>query len=743
VVIEKLKLKRNIGRFIFIFFFLGVSFLLSRETGRLSLTYQNQIYKTFAQNAEYYSTLNSLYLNFWQDLTNWGSMDFSINYYFNRDLRQVASYNLGIQDIPLGKFRMDADFGYTSYPLSSLRHFGSFNPANYRGLKGGKISLRSKKTDLFVFGGQIYGSFGYGSDESSVYGARAVFRPNRRWTLGTGWLKIMDLPLRSPVDNFADYDIFSLDTSWRLKKNLYFLSDFRYVFNTGKKSENGFFIKTGTYYSSENLSFEMFYNYISPDFPYLGNIFIQDYKGITVVGQYRPVSWLSLFGSLDTFNRHLEYILENSFSDYMTYRLGTIVSPRIFPQFSFSFNKSKKEIGTEGSGNSNVGSGTDFDMIFLSLSKHHKRFYWSFYYNIGEFNNVSDVSNNYTLSRFYLNIRRSYPAGHVIYLNGYLDKRTGHSLAFKYKNLNLQLGGNLLLSSRFMLNAQFGYSVDEDVINREKNRQLGFGGSINYRFKPLAINCALRYQYSKIKASLTNGPLKYSHQFFFSITKDLRWGRGTEGIGLAGILSRRGKIKGCVFVDLNQNDRKDPGEEGLEGIYILLDRKKTAKTGKDGNFTLKSVPVGDHQISFDLRNIPAFYEAAREKSKLVIKKGETKEVFLTVIPVGLLSGRLFLDKNENNRVDKDEPILAGLQINLYKDDRLYRWEFTNSKGVFTFDNLRPGTYIIKVDDEGIKEKYTGIEKSSMQVTIKPWEEARGLILLVRQYKKTRIKKILE
>ena len=475
MVIEKLKLKENIGRYIFIFFFLAVSFLSSRETGRLSLTYQNQAFRTFAQNAEYYSTLNTLYLNLWQDFVNWGSLDFSINYYFNRELSQVASYNFGLQDIPLGKFRLDANFGYTSYPLSSLPHFGSFNPAGYRGLKGGKISLRSEKTDLFVFGGKIYGSFGYGSEESNVYGARAVFRPNRRWTLGTGWLKIMDLPSGSPDENFVDYDILSLDTSLRLKKNLYFLSDFRYVVNAGNKSDNGFFVKTGTYYNGTDLSFEIFYNYISPDFPYLGSIFIQDYRGITIVGQYRPVSWLSLFGSLDTFNRHLEYILENSVSDYLTYRVGAIVSPKVLPQFSFSFNKSKKEIGIEGTGNSNADSGTDFDMIFLSLSKYYKRFYWSFYYNHGNFRNVSDVSNNYTLNRFYLNIRRTYPVGHVIYLNGYLDKKTGHSPGIENKNFNIQLGGNLLLSSRLMLNAQVGYSVDEDAVSQEKNRQLGEG----------------------------------------------------------------------------------------------------------------------------------------------------------------------------------------------------------------------------------------------------------------------------
>ncbi|RPJ57937.1 MAG: hypothetical protein EHM12_08625, partial [Dehalococcoidia bacterium] len=207
--------------------------------------------------------------------------------------------------------------------------------------------------------------------------------------------------------------------------------------------------------------------------------------------------------------------------------------------------------------------------------------------------------------------------------------------------------------------------------------------------------------------------------------------------------ARTGKIKGCVFVDIDQNDLQEQGEEGLEGIYILVDNFQAARTDKNGRFTISSITAGPHQISLDLSNIPAFYEAARDKTELFLKKGASGTVNLTVIPVGLLAGQVMLDLNENNTPDKDEPILRDIRVNLFKEDKLVRWEFTNAKGVFTFDNLRPGTYVIKVDEESVDEKYNVTDKGAMQVTVKPWEEKKDLLLLLNEYKKNRVKKILD
>lgn len=729
-------------------FIILTSLLSADETGRLSLTYQNQSFKTIDQNNDYFTTLNSIYLNLWQGLGKGSSFNFSINYYFDRGLSQVTSYNLGLQAVPLGKFKVDVDFGTIAYPLSSLPYFGSFNPTSYRGLKGGKISFRSDKTDIILFGGELYNDFGFGSqsEKSKIYGARAVFRPNRRWTIGTGWLKILGVPTDDPFGSgsTSDYDVFSLDSSVMAVKNFYLLGDFRYIFDQSKKNKDGYAVKTGTYYNAGKVSFEIFYNYISPTYPTLGNIFFQDHKGVTIVGQYRLASWVSLFGSLDTFNEQLKNIPGHSLNNFMTYRFGSTLSPKALPQFTASYNKSIREFPKEGPGPGS-NKGTDFDMIFLSLSQNYRRFYWNIYFNRGTFNNQGEAAWNYSLNRIFFNLRWSYPAGHYIYLAGDLNQTSWQATASDNKNMNIQLGVNVTVSSYFQLNIQGDYSIDKYTVGVGENQRLGIGGGFIYRIKPLKVNCSLRYQYGKNESFLPGEPAKYSHQAFISITKDFKWGTETSGYGLRGTPGAHGtgKIKGSVFVDLNQNDLQDPGEDPLEDIYILVDNYKTVKTDKNGHFTVSSIPVGTHQISLDLSKVPASYEASREKTELVIKKGETGKVYLTVIPVGLLAGQVILDLNENNAPDKAEPILTGIQVNLYKEDKLIRWEYTNSKGVFTFDNLRPGAYIIKVDEESVYEKYNGIDKATVKVTVKPWEEKKDLLLLLNEYKKSRVKKVLD
>ncbi len=607
-------------RYLVLFLFSSLSLLSTSpllwalERGRLSITYQNQGYRTLDQDSEYSSTLNSIYLNLWQGLGKGCSLNFSLNYYFNRGSSQVSSYNLGVQEISLGKFKANIDFGTISYPLSSLPYFGSFNSAPYRGLKGGKITLRSGKSDLILFGGKFYSGFGFQKEGSKVYGARAVFRPHRRWTLGSGWMRILDMPSGDFLESTSDYDVFSLDSSFMAAKNLYLLGDFRYIFDGSKRNEDGFAVKTGTYYNAGKVSLEIYYNYISPHYPNPGNIFFQDHKGVTILGQYRLVSWLSLFGGLDTLDEQPGNIPGKSTGYFMTYRAGAALSPGALPQLSASYNKSIRGYSQEGAAGSASNGETGFDMVLLSLSRQYRRFYWNIYYNRGNFASPREAAANYRYNRLSWNLRWFYPTGHYIYLTGQRDRTEWPTTASDNKNFNVQLGVNLTLKSYFQINMQGDYSIEEYSTAEGENRHLGFGGGVIYRFRPLQVNCSLRYQYGKLDTSLWDAPVKYTHQVFLSITKDFQWGTDTRGFNLPGRFRgpRTGKIKGCVFVDLNQNDLQEQGEEGLEGIYILVDNYQSARTDKNGRFTLSPLPVGTHRISLDLRNVPASYEAARE-----------------------------------------------------------------------------------------------------------------------------------
>lgn len=739
----------------------------SRERGRLSLTYQGQIlnivYPGDNNREDYFSFFNNIYMDSRYHFEKGGGLKLSINYYFSRDFSQITSYSLGFHEFPMGRFQLDVDLGYLSYPISSLSQLGAFNPFTHRSLKGGKITLRSEKMDLIVFGGKDYNYPGPATRQNRIYGTKAVFRPNKDWTIGAGWMNISNRQTETgytfnngPGENLKlSYDIFSLDSSLQLINGLYLVGDFRLIPGNHKNDEKGFTFKTGTYFRRRKLSFEIFYNYISPDFPYLGSMLLQARSGLTVMGQYQLYNWLSLFGGWDTYNEDLGNYQENIdyFSDYMTYRGGTVISLKSLPHLSFSFNKSIREIGPE-TGGTTGSSDTSFDMFFLSLSRQYRRFYWNFYFNKGNFRSQYDITKNYSIDRFHLNLYRFYWSGSSVYFNGYLETKRGNHLAFKDENLSMQVGSNLKLSSRLILSLELSGNINRDKISGRTNRQWGVGGSIFYKFIPLKVNCSLRYRYSNARDSsdsinafeIQTG--RYMHQVFFSISKDLNWGKGTtlaEAIGLRGIFTRKAKIKGAVFVDINQNQVKDADEEGLEGIFIFLDGRKIARTNRMGYFTLSGIPPGTHRISMDLRNVPAFYEADREKVEVTLKKGESRQVNLTVIPMALISGKLILDVNENNSTDENEPVITGVRIDVLKEKgrELYQSTFTDTNGVFTFANLRPGSYIIVVAEDSIRETYSPVEKSMLKIRVKPWEERRGMILLVKKYKKTKIRKKLD
>lgn len=735
--IETLKKKR----IFFLFFFLVLCRFnsFSQELGRLTLTYQNHTYKTSSQQNDYLSSSNSFYLNFWQDFLNLGSISFSMNYNFSKSTNQIASYSLNIKDVPISRFKVNVDYGHISYPISSLHHFGSFNTSHFGGLKGGKIVLRSKKTDLIFFGGQVYKGFYLEEEKTRVYGIRGIFRITDAWTFGSGWFRFNNVSFFEDGNILKNYDVLNLDTSLRLARGFYFLGDVKYMLSDGDQAKNEFSFKGGTYFRRERLLFEIYYNYVSPNFPYLGSFSASNRNGMTITGQYSLLSRLFVFASHDTFNENLEQILERPVSEYKTYRYGITFSPETLPQISLSFNKSKRE-STAGE---TLISDNTFNMIFLSISKQYERFYWGFNYNSGDFINSLSSFDGYCFNRFHLNLRMSYPEGHFVYINSYYDIKKGQNRIFEDRNLSIHAGGTFKISSKLLANLQLTYNVDKDMIRSKGTNQLGFGGSITYNLWPLKINCSLRYQYSRVQASQSIDLKQRFHKIFFSITKNFTWGKRGYGKSIKDIFHKKGQVKGYLFIDMNQNNIQDPVEETLEGVEIFLDGRKAARTNKKGYFKLPSVSSGVHNLSVNLRNVPAYYEPSVEKSEFTIERGKTIRLNLSLIPLGLISGKLVLDLNENGRVDKEEPLLADIQINLLKNGELYRTAFTNSKGIFYFDNVRPGLYTIQVDEEGIKGIYTIFNMSFLEISIKPFEEKKDIKLLVKKFQKIKVKKILD
>lgn len=709
-----------------------------QESGTFSLSYQFQSIITGGSGDTTTSTFNNIFLNLGQQFGWGGFFSLSLNYYFSQDLQRISSYYLELQDVPLGAYTLEASYGYTSFPLSGLSRFGSFNSSSNLGLRGGRLVLRTGSSDIFLFGGRLYGGLSFGDSESRVLGIYSNFSVNSRWDVGLGWMKLSNLGSVFEPQAADDYHIFSVESSYRLLPGLSLLADARLALDDVSGNENDYLVKVGPYWKGRRLTAELYYTRATPGFPYLGGGMAWNREGFTFLGSYRPGGPVSMFAGIDTFNENLARLLDRPVTDYTTYRTGINLSIHKLPHLTVSYNHSSRNSSRldETTGDSSFG------MLLLSLARHHRRFYWSVYFNGGDYRDRVDPLRDYLFRRYAVQMRKTFISRAYIYLNGYYDYRRERSNGIATQNSNIQLGANLSLAPKVTLDLQFTAALNRREDSGLSSSNIGGGGGLVYYIRPLKMNVALRYLYSRVSVDSGYNDGRFYHQIFLNVNKFLHWG-GRGGGFLGGIFKKKSKVSGLVFVDENLNGQRDADEELLEGIDVLVDRHTVASTNAQGQFKVSGIEAGTHTLSLDMRNIPAFYEPASDKTEVILEKGKTTQVFLPVVPLGRLSGKLYLDVDENGERDEKDELLPDVLIVLYKEGEALRSVVSDSNGGFTFDNVRPGLYSIVVDEVDIQRVYTHTGRSILEVTVAPWEEKKGLELLVKKYHKPRKKKVLD
>jgi hypothetical protein len=72
-------------------------------------------------------------------------------------------------------------------------------------------------------------------------------------------------------------------------------------------------------------------------------------------------------------------------------------------------------------------------------------------------------------------------------------------------------------------------------------------------------------------------------------------------------LVRVGRIEGSVFIDLNKDGKRDPTEEGVGGIRVMLwalERALETLTAGDGRYVFLEVPPGRYELKIDETTLP-------------------------------------------------------------------------------------------------------------------------------------------
>lgn len=91
---------------------------------------------------------------------------------------------------------------------------------------------------------------------------------------------------------------------------------------------------------------------------------------------------------------------------------------------------------------------------------------------------------------------------------------------------------------------------------------------------------------------------------FLSVRRDMTSGRPFDRYGADTGKTGYGSIEGVLFFDENRDGIRQAGERAAAGAYIYLDRRYQRVTDRDGRFEFEPVPVGQHNVSIAVEDLP-------------------------------------------------------------------------------------------------------------------------------------------
>jgi hypothetical protein len=180
------------------------------------------------------------------------------------------------------------------------------------------------------------------------------------------------------------------------------------------------------------------------------------------------------------------------------------------------------------------------------------------------------------------------------------------------------------------------------------------------------------------------------------LTHAFQWG----GAGRGEVLQRErlvlpyGTLEGTVYSDLDANGVRETGEPPVPGIAVRLDGGTLTRTDAAGRYVFHNVIEGEHTVELDMEELPVAYnppQAVRVRVQVERLRPGGKDFGL--IRTGSLAGRV-----EEALASGERRGLAGAIVTLLPPDFS---TFTDEDGAFTFSNLPPGRYMVRLQVESL------------------------------------------
>ena len=170
-----------------------------------------------------------------------------------------------------------------------------------------------------------------------------------------------------------------------------------------------------------------------------------------------------------------------------------------------------------------------------------------------------------------------------------------------------------------------------------------------------------------------------------------------------------GAVYGRVYQDVNLNGHFDPGiDQPQANVKVRVDGNRYVLTGPDGNFRIDSVQRGEHAVYLDLLSVRAdltLLDGAQQAVSLVSARDSV--VDFRLVRTGRISGIVWLDLNENGRLDEGEQPLADVRVVTGSG----RDTLTDANGYFLIGDLPPGEHVILVDEKTLPDQTRSVRGS--------------------------------
>jgi len=335
----------------------------------------------------------------------------------------------------------------------------------------------------------------------------------------------------------------------------------------------------------------------------------------------------------------------------------------------------------------------------LSSQNRFKKLVIHSYAEVGKVQNFLPMAEGELTNSFQSNFSISYKIKPQFIIDGFINYQMGK----KYQSTNFNtfyygatVNAKLKKKLKFLISYQNNYQVEEYYRDRSLMTVNG-QYSINQKH-----DLSIGINYHLVRNSLNRK--EFSAFFKYSYSLRLRTSK-VDNIG-----SLKGKI-------LNH------GVEKVDGLIINLAGNYTL-TDKDGNFEFPAILKGEYYMILDDSNT-GLNTILEETGpfKVDIHPGQVTEVQMSMTKSANISGQIVIEKDstafDKGFIQSNEPI-RNLLLEAKKEKEEFR-VLSDEEGKFSFQDLRPGQWKIKIYTVGLPSEYS-IKREEFTIDLSPGQK---------------------